>query len=74
MKTKHILLTLLMASTFLFSCKDKDVTTPTEERIEQNHPTEMDNEDTSEVMKDSATDENMKDQSVTDGRDVKEGK
>jgi len=78
MKTRHTLFTLLMTSALLFSCKDKEVTTPTEERIEENHPTEMDNTeydaDSLEVVKDSVTDHNMKGQSYTHGRDVEAGK
>lgn len=78
MKTRYTVLALVVTLAILFSCKDKDVTTPTEERIEKNHPTEMDNteyhEDSVEVVKDSVTDHNMKDQSDTHGRNVEAGK
>lgn len=79
MKPIHTFLALLMASALLFSCKDKDGTTTTEERIEENHPKGVDNtaietNDSTTVVRDSVTDHNMKDQSDTHGRDVQSGK
>jgi len=79
MKIKHTLLGLLIATAFLFSCKDKDVTTSTEERIEANHPTEADAtstqpQDTLQVIEDSLTDPNMEGQSDTHGKDTDAGR
>lgn len=79
MKIKHTLLGLMMTSAVLFSCKDKDVTTPTEERIEENHPTdanqkESHSEDTLEVITDSVNDPNMEGQSDTHGSDTDAGR
>lgn len=79
MKTKRTLLGLLLATTFLFSCKDNKATTPTEERIEANQPAEYDNavtpsSDTMQVVKDSVVDPNMKGQSDTHGRDTDAGR
>ena len=79
MKTKRTLLGLLLATTFLFSCKDNKATTPTEERIDANQPTEYDNEvgpssDTMEVVTDSVVDHKIKGQSDTHGRDTDAGR
>lgn len=78
MKTTHTLLSLFLASTILFSCKDKEASTPANERMEENHPTEADNReaeepDTLRVVQDSLIDKNMKGQSDTHGRDTDAG-
>jgi|GEM_PF-6510467 len=79
MKARHTFLGLLTVAAVMISCKDKEVTTPTEERIEENHPTETDrtgtqSADTATVLRDSLIDNNMKDQSDTHGRDTDAGK
>jgi len=79
MKAIHTFLGLLTAASLLISCKDKEVTTSTEERIEENHPTEANptgnqSADTATVLKDSLIDNNMKGQSDTHGKDTDAGK
>ena len=59
MKTKHLLFGWMLASLFLFSCRDKEVTR-TEEQIEENHPTGPDHttietNDSTTVVRDSVT-------------------
>lgn len=60
MKTKHLLFGWMLASLFLFSCKDKETTTSTEEQFEENHLTGPDNttiqtNDSTTVVRDSVT-------------------
>lgn len=76
MKTCKTLILILLVGLLQLSCKDNGEATATEERIEQNHPTDSDNiqiQDSSAVLKDSLIDHNMKGQSDTHGRNVQDG-
>lgn len=58
MKTKHLLFGWMLASLFLFSCKDKEATRSTEEQIEEKQPIGPDNtiietNDSTTVVRDS---------------------
>lgn len=79
MKTMCLILSLFLASSTFYACKNNDATKPGEERIDANHPDETDSRyrdtiDTTSTSQDTMMDPNMQGQSDTPGRDTDAGK
>lgn len=78
MKVKHTIVGFMLMGALVISCKDSNVTSPANERMEKNHPTSDNNssnqQDTTSVIKDSLIDHNMKGQSDTHGKDTDAGR